>query len=282
MLNKIILVIFVFCTTLIRADIFEIERINEIRSVITKDALVLIDVDDTLITNKSQLGSPAWRKWMKPELPKKLTSFALYDALTLYIAKNIPYKPVEPETVQLIEGLQNEGILVFAFTARGRSEWYTTKIEGVDQFTRKQLISAKIDFTKTLLPESTGLSASPYFDYGIIFAQHVPKGEMLQQIVQDLRFMPGVIVFVDDKREQVESMEAAAIKIGIPFIGFHYRRVELDNAAVFSPKVANQELISLLGLNSVFSSDSEVDIPQILHAVDAETIFLPSLQYGGL
>lgn len=155
----------------------------------------------------------------------------------------------------MISDLQSANVPVLAFTARGRSQWYTSDIEGVDQFTYQQLTHAGIDFNRTSIPAALQNLESVYFDKGTIFAQHIKKGDLLKHLFKDLEYQPSSIIFVDDKLDQVQSVEAAVTEAGIPFKGFWYRRVELDNKA-FNPMAANLQLESLL-LNDEILSDEQ-------------------------
>lgn len=237
----------------LHAEIIEIDKIDAVRPYITsQEDLVLFDIDDTLITNPFSLGTPAWRSWVKPKLPKT-EGFVLYDGLTLFIAQNAPYKAVEESTPSLIHDLQSQNISVFAFTARGRSQWYTTDIEGVDLFTHQQLKDVGINFKNSFIPDALQLLEPTYFYNGIIFAQHIKKGDLLKHIFKDLHYNPHCIIFVDDKLEQVQSVEAALKDLKIPFIGFWYRHTEnLD----FNPDVATIQLQHLL-FNHLQLSDKE-------------------------
>ena len=131
--QKFILAILVSLATFLSAEIIEIDRLEKISPYISENAICLLDIDDTLIDNPTSLGTPRWRSWIRP----KLTNYRpdLFDDLTLFIAKKAPYKTVEATTVQFVADLQNRGVTVLAFTARGRTEWYTTDIEGLDLFT---------------------------------------------------------------------------------------------------------------------------------------------------
>ena len=250
MYKKIIVSVFVFLSSYIQADIIPIDQIEDIRPYIDQNALVLFDIDDTLITNPYSLGSSPWRSWAKSKISHYDADFVVYDALTLYIAKKAHYKAVESSTVGLISDLQQSGIAVFAFTARGRSQWYTTDIKGVDQFTHKQLNHVGIDFKQTVIPVELQHLESTYFYKGIIFAQHIKKGDLLKHLLKDLNYHPSCIVFVDDKLDQVQSVEAVVKEAKIPFFGFWYRRAESDGAN-FSPMVANVQLENLLLKNKI-------------------------------
>lgn len=289
MFNRLFL-IFAFFIPCLYAEIIEIDRIEDVRPYAKENSLFLFDIDDTLIDCPFSLGNPAWRKWVKSSLPEN-AEFSLYDALTLYIAKNAPYKAVEPTTAEVIADLQNQDLVVFAFTARGRSEWNTTTLEGVDRFTHEQLNYAGIDFKKTPVPNELASIDPDYFHEGIIFACHIPKGELLTHLFSDLNFTPSVIIFVDDKLDQVKSVEAAVKEMGIPFIGFWYRHSEIKGAH-FDPMVSNIQLEWLF--NDVIINDKEArelalelgDDPvlylgQILEKIDASRLFpsIPAVDY---
>lgn len=290
MIRKLIVSSAVGLSALLQGEIVTTHQIDDILPRITQNTLCLFDIDDTLIDTPYYLGSPPWRSWVKSKLPDCHTDFVLYDALTLYIAQNIPYKAVEPTTVQLITDLQNEGVAAFAFTSRGRSQWYTTDLDGVDRFTHDQLEIAGIDFKKTQVPSELQLLEPTYFDDGIIFAQHIKKGDLLKHLFMDLNYRPDLLIFVDDKLDQVQSVEAAAADVGIPFLGFWYRRVELDRAQ-FKPMVSNIQLESLLLSGEIVNDERALELaearadenPQtclkeILEKVDVEQQLFPLIQ----
>lgn len=254
MFKKLTLLACMFISTTLQSEIVEIYNIDDIRPYIQKNTLCLFDVDDTLIDNPFSLGSPPWRRWAESKIPNTHKNYVLFDALLLYIAKNAHYKTVEPTTMQLISDLQSDGITTFAFTARGRSQWCSTNIEGVDRFTQKQLNLVGIDFMKTQIPPELQSLESTYFYNGIIFAEHTPKGDVLNHLFKDLKYVPTHVIFIDDKLKQVESVEAALKDSGIKFIGFWYRRSELDRAN-FNPQVANIQLEGIL--KGIFINDEE-------------------------
>lgn len=290
MLKNLILNSSLFLTSsFLSAELMEINQIDAIRPYITENALCLFDIDDTLIDNPTFLGSSPWRNWIKSKTAHFSTNFVLYDALTLFIAKNGPYKTVEPSTSALITDLQNQGQTVFAFTARGRSQWYTTHIEGVDRFTHEQLRYAGIDFKKTVIPQALQALDPTYFYEGIIFAKHIQKGDLFKQLFKDLNYTPSLILFVDDKLDQVQSVEAAVKEVGIPFIGFWYRRSELDRNN-FNPKVTNIQLESLLLTGEIMCDETALELANInpnddhqayfnniLHGNDLNNLLQPAL-----
>lgn len=270
MSKKFIFAIFLFLAPYVQADIIEINQIEDIRSYITqKDTLVLFDIDDTLITNSVSVGSPPWRNWVKNKLSDYKADFVVFDALTLYMAQKIPYKPVEANTVALIADLQSDSIPVFAFTSRGRSQWYTTDIAGVDHFTHLQLNNAGIDFKQTAIPNELQKLEPAYFYEGIIFAEHIKKGDLLKHLFKDLNYNPSCIIFIDDKLDQVKSVESALQEIGVPFIGFWYRRAEFDGAN-FKPVIANVQLEYLLLEDTIIGHAEAEEIVAIMPDIEEQ------------
>lgn len=284
MFNKIITIIAVFVTSCIHSEIVETYAIDDVRSYIQKDALYLFDIDETLIDNSTALGRSPWRNWIRSNLPKYHIDFELFDALTLYIAQNIPYNTVEPTTAKLISDLQDQKLAVFAFTARGRSEWYKTQIEGIDRFTHDQLKYAGIDFSNTEVPVELESIDRAFFHEGIIFAEHIKKGDLIKRLFSQLSYKPSFIIFVDDKLEQAKSVEAALKEIGIPFIVFWYRGAELKHGD-FNLMVANIQLAALLQQDIALSdeesakiaksitSDPETYLKEILDGINLQTLY---------
>lgn len=264
----------VFCLLIsnLAGSIIEISEIDTVRNSVKQDALYLFDIDDTLIDNPSGLGSIPWRAWFRSKGLQSDTSFTLFDALTYYIAKHIPYKAVEPTTAKLIADLQFQGIAVLEFTARGRTQWYTTVLDHVDRFTHAQLKNAGIDFTKTTIPEGLKNLEPAYFYEGIIFAQHISKGELLKDLLKDINYRPSLLVFIDDKLEQIESVEKIAEDIGIPFVGYWYRRAEQDKKN-FDPLIAAIQLEHLLIKKENLNDEDAAEMSKSMQKADPEYYF---------
>lgn len=267
--TKFVLILSLSFGSFLQAEIIEVTQINAVEAKITPNTLCLFDVDDTLIQNPFNLGRSAWRNWAKSATSPNQFEFPLYDALTLYIAKKAPYVPVENTTAKLISDLQKRGIPVFAFTARGRSEWYTTEIKGVDEFTHQQLIQAGINFKETQVPKEL-LSLEPtYFYEGIIFASHIKKGVLLKHLLKDLNYQPDQIVFIDDKLDQVQSVEAALSDSGIPFYGFWYKSSQPN----FNPLAAAVQLEFLSHNHQILSDEEANEIAQTKQDLDLKAYF---------
>lgn len=256
MLKKIIYTFFCFFTlgvAQLPAEIEEITQIEQILSSIEKDdTLILFNISEVVIDSQIDLGTSAWRKYIRKRAPQA------HDALTLFVARNVPQKPVEDVTPQIIKNLQDKGYPVMAFTSRGRSEWYSTKVPGVDQLTEDLLKEIHVDFSRSQLPPAfKNLDKSlfaPYYRNGILYANHMEKGDFLKEILQSTGYRPSKIIFVDDKRDSLETVETALKELGIPFAGFWYTRTALDHHN-FSLMIAHVQLAKLIFEARLLSND---------------------------
>ena len=164
-------------------------------------------------------------------------------------------------------------IPVFALTARGRTQWHSTDIAGVDQFTHEQLNRVGIDFSRTVIPAGLERLEAAYFYNGILFAQHIKKGDLLKHLLKDLDYRPASIIFVDDNPGQLVSVEAAVKELDIPFVGFWYRRTEFTYPN-FNPLIAVAQLESLLLKREILSDDEAHELLPNLQELESCRITL--------
>lgn len=192
------------------AEIIEVDDLATVESYIKKDSWLLLDVDETLIEFPCALGNKQWRDEAKFFL-KKRNLEGQFDLLYYEIAIRVPVISVQLETPEIIKNFQAKSDFVWGFTARGANEWCTTHIEGIDLLTEDQLASVDIHLSK------------------ILYTSHVKKGEFLKNALNEWKIRPALIVVVDDKKDQVASVEKAMKEMDIPFIGIWYRRTEKNN-----------------------------------------------------
>jgi len=232
------------------AEIRELKGMDQVAPAVKDGDFVLFNVTEVLITSPYQLGSQAWRKYVREKAPlwPKQPGFNIHDDLTLYVAKQIPQQNVESTTPSLIDALQKRGVTVSALTGRGLNEWYTTQAKGIDVLTHRQLQALKMDFTRTepmFNRVALGALLDSHYRYGIFFNNDREHGPFLHDVVQGLEKRPSTVVVIDDKRDCLEPIEAAMKKLGVPFIGFLYTRATAESRA-FNPMVANVQLESLI------------------------------------
>ncbi|MBA3817112.1 MAG: DUF2608 domain-containing protein [Parachlamydiaceae bacterium] len=247
-----------FFAGILNAQIIETSNIQEIRKEINDDTLVLFNLAEVLTDTETSLGTQAWRKFIRRRVEAKL-----HDELTLFAFKNIPHKSPEASIPELIDELQSQGIVVLAFTSRGRPEWYTSQFPDIDLLTEKVLLEIGFDFSKTKLNKELALLPSLFEDFyhsGIIYGTNIrEKDELLLEILQKSDFRPSKIVFVDDKIDSLISMEAALNNLNIPFVGYAYSKTK-QNHASFNPLIANIQLDWLITYGQVLTDKEAIKI----------------------
>lgn len=265
----------------VTAEIRTITQMEEIVPSVDQNTLVLFNISEVLLDSQVSLGTSAWRKHIKKESAKwkENPGINIHDIFTWAVANHIPHKGVEPITAKLIDQWQHEGIVVLALTSRGKSEWYDTKISGVDFLTEKMLKDAEIDFSYTQLPDSLK-NLGPEFDQsygrGILYASHHEKEELLKALLAKTQYKPSRIVMVDDKIDSIVPVEALMKELGIPFQGYCYRRTAQDHKD-FNPLIADIQFEKFFNFGFWDLSDEYVANNYIDSQIDPDTYFISFL-----
>ncbi len=212
--------------------------------------LIVLDIDNTLLTMNQDLGGDAWFNWQADLIAKSDLSDVVapnIDGLLkiqglLYTASSM--HPVDAQNPSVIQDLQRNGFVVMALTSRGLD---------FQNVTGRELGLNKYDFTDTgpgptsgyvgkFLPydlnaiEASGLSkdeasrwklgsAKPVvYQGGIFFGAGQHKGAMLKTLLAKTGFAPCGIVFIDDTPKHTERVWDAfdSTQIDINVIRYGY------------------------------------------------------------
>lgn len=236
----IFLHLFLFSATItqihaiLAVPITKIESIHQIADSPIPQTTYFFDIDDTLFDSPHMLGSKAWRKYILAATSEEDPLENWHDFLSLFLARNYPLSPVEPNTRQFIQEIQSKGHTVFGLTARERDKWYDTSVPGIDVLTVKQLASLGIHFH----PKE---DLAPEYYRGVFFADLEPKGEYILKLFQNATQLPHKVIFVDDKHSQVESVASALRQLEIDAECYWYTATE-EKAQRFDPLIANIQL----------------------------------------
>ncbi len=228
-----------FVSQVLFSEIIEISSMDEISSHITKDSLVVFDIDETLLTTKQTLGGDIWFRKTWESLAKEgySTEGALAKILPTYMNLQVQteVKPMELITSALIHKFQSQGITVIGLTARSTELAYTTVA---------QLRSIEINLDKNPI-KLKDLDLSTHFPLkyveGILFAQSHHKGEILLNLLRDSEHPLEKVIFVDDKIKYVKQLEEVCAANNILFVGFRYG-VSDANIQEYDPEVTDLQL----------------------------------------
>lgn len=203
-----------------------IEHIKHIKP----GALIVFDLDNTVYEPKQLIGSDQWFeahiKHMEIVLGPDQKKTALHQTVDLYnhVQKHTEVKSVEERTAEFINDL-HEHHTVIALTTRGKE---------LTAATLKQLESIDVSFNlaEHVKDKEVDLSSKgPYSTakHGVIFAGGRDKGACLLHYLEELGCHEGTfseMVFIDDKRRNVEQVAAAAEALGISFLGIRYGHLD--------------------------------------------------------
>jgi hypothetical protein len=95
-----------------------------------KQAIVIFDLDNTLIMSSEHLGSVAWGEYLIDKLQSKGVSkkeaFLIQNIIWRAIQPHIKVQVVDPKTNEVISELRKRQISILGLTARFPEEsWYT-------------------------------------------------------------------------------------------------------------------------------------------------------------
>ncbi len=202
-----------------------------------KNALVLFDVDDTLIEPssivfRSNIKNQDDCSWIG-ELFSSAFANAKYSGdyyLSILQSQEVPLL-IEPAIVQTIAALQNRGVKVLALTAMWTGAYFT--IPSVPEWRFNKLKELGIDFSKADFPDMIFDELPqeedhfPMLYHGILCTIQASKGQVLGAFLDRVGWKPDQVIFFDDSMERVESVADEMRKRGIPFHGYQYNGAQL-------------------------------------------------------
>ncbi len=204
----------------------ESPTIKSISRYLSKDCLIILDIDNTLIEPKTQEGSDQWFSAVVKWATKKgIEKPAIYEKLLPYyfdLHHSLHYKPVEKETRKYINQLHKHNYQLVGLTSRSPE---------ILDHTLRELKESKIDLSNSwkdyCFQKYEGIHHEAHFKQGIILCGRNPKGDILKTFLKTNKLNPTKIIMVDDKAYNLEAVEKMASELDIEFIGIRFSG--LDN-----------------------------------------------------
>ncbi|MDP5030820.1 MAG: DUF2608 domain-containing protein [Paraglaciecola sp.] len=232
------------------------------------NVLVVVDIDNTLLTSESDLGGDIWYQWqrgslaVKPREEQKVQ--CLFEDSISLLYELSPMVLTESALPAMINDWQQQGITVFALTSRSPKTRSATE---------RELSRAGIDLSVTAL-SPIGQDAPLLREFipremtymqGIMMTSGMNKGAMLDYLLSKMQRQFKAIVFVDDSQKNIDNLYEAYKGNGtIDMTIFHYNKVEEDrmkkNGAILSQNQADEmahqwDTLTAL-INSIYPSRS--------------------------
>ncbi|GAB5410974.1 MAG: DUF2608 domain-containing protein [Chlamydiales bacterium] len=233
--------LFFSCTIpfLLQGKILEVQNFKELVKHITKETLILLDIDDTLLVPVQMMGSDAWFNHRRRNYEKVglSSSEALEKALAEWnsVRHVTEMEVVEPGTQEIVQKMQSNGYTVMGLTTQGLA--LATR-------TSRQLKDLGINLERTA-PSKLGHylnvhSHGALYREGILFTSGTPKGEALFALCKVIGYTPKEILFINDKLIHLVDVESEAIKNGVKYIGLRYAYSDTRKKA-FNPEIADYQ-----------------------------------------
>lgn len=201
--------------------------------------LILIDIGQTLVKHKDAVFSSkheGWkRSWIQSQKPG-LSRSDIIQALRIVEGDTKNWELMDGNWPHLIAQAQKNGAKVVAFT----KTFLDSSLKG---FCISNLKKMGLSLEDALHEFPSGKSYE--YDNGVIKTEANLKGPVLAEIVANLKEKPEKIIFIDDRIEQVESVEKACKEMKIPCLAFQYTASQKTIAGL-DEKIADFQLKTLM------------------------------------
>jgi hypothetical protein len=208
-----------------KSQIFECATILELAQYVNADTCLLYDLDNTIFQFDHTLGTDQWFEFFMQQ--KRQEGYTPEEARVAAVQVYLPIastitevSSAEETTIPTIKALQALAQESIALTSRG-----TYLLDP----TNRQLEYLGLSFNKGILKDQC-FDIHDGLDSGVrngkILVGGKDKGQCLIEVFQKMDYFPKRVVFIDDKRGNLDSVERALAALApereIEFIGLRY------------------------------------------------------------
>ncbi|HJD56598.1 MAG TPA: DUF2608 domain-containing protein [Rickettsia endosymbiont of Sericostoma sp. HW-2014] len=192
---------------------------------INGSSLVLINIDDTIVTPKSNMF-----RYANPYggFTQELAALKKYRSnIDEVIAKLLLQRQVmlvEANWSKFIDKLKSSGALVFGFTKINPA---CRRIENYEEWQYEQLSRLGIKFTdkvnnKEILKFDENDKRSPIFYKGIIFTDFLNKSQALYEFMRITNILPNNIIIFENKKSELNDIDNFLKTVDLNYYGIEY------------------------------------------------------------
>lgn len=222
-MNKIAVAILLWVSTGINAihTTASLEPIYQELGHCDEKSLVLLDVGGTLLEFKDPVLHTCHEEWKSAWFRKNCPNLTKEDKVSFVriIEEGKENWRLVDKWPDLIAWAHRQQIKVMAFTK-------VTMDPSLADVRIAKLAHFNLVFGNALPELEAGGNLFTY-SHGVIQTGAKLKGPVLQEVLQKIKDLPTKIIFVDDRKEQVESVEQACQEAKIPCACFHYTAAEI-------------------------------------------------------
>jgi hypothetical protein len=197
--------------------------------------LVIFDVKEVLVTNHDQIVSHSYKSDLVLTKKRILETYGSKKAADLFsiILMQQQLDVVDPHIFDILSDIKKRDFKVIALTSGYTGKY--GRIKSREDFRIHMLKEHGFDFSNSfpnIAPvifkdiEALDPKSPPLYKSGVVFAARVSKGIVLEEFLEHAYFKPNNIIFVDNKRKNLLSVQEFCNSANIKFSGFEYLAVE--------------------------------------------------------
>jgi hypothetical protein len=217
-------------------------KTNTIREIVNEadeQTLVIWDVDGVLLIGKDRIFhseniySGLNQKYVEYIVDKHKLTPEQSDEFLSHLLLQRPIELVDKALPSIMHELKNRHIKAIALTQFATGPLGDIKSVADWRIDELNKLGIKFDFAfddliQIELDKLTKLKGyHPLYKHGVLFTERHTKGDVLGAFLDMIQWKPNKVIFIDDKLEYLENVQAELKPRNIDFIGVHYT-VALD------------------------------------------------------
>ena len=191
----------------------------------TKRTLLVLDIDDTLLTSDGFFGSDKWYEWQKTlpaSDPGKVP--CLFDVISLNYETG-GQRATQPDGPALVNAVQVDKLLLTSRNPLYRGGTLRT-LQDAGYALPAPLGNADASLSWDFRKAPGARMSRVVYDQGVFMTTGQDKGLVLLDLLRRLGLRYDRVVLVDDGEKNISNMQNALRDAGIDYLGLHYTRVD--------------------------------------------------------